>query len=329
MTEIHAVDTFAINNFSDFDKIYLSEGEYKDVLFGFSASFFYEGGSTKAGRIRGNKLLSRYRDLFPKEVNHFHPFGARHRRKIDKIDPIDYYNKSTDKISDAETYGAGLYGFNAEYHVNGATPYTIGNVGSSKFDRWSYVDAYFRASWVEAQGYEFLLKTLLSWCDILKPSHGTFGVSVLFDTGGFTSRQCALAFPVFTRFPGMDVPRLGTWTIEVGEEADKRWIRTINWLTILDDAFVEELGGLSHVEAELGKDCPIHKWNGGIIIQAGAEPQLGDVNRGDVPEAYRKVARLTKPIRFDNFVPSTISIIEAPKPFDHHEETVKWFHRFD
>lgn len=38
------------------------------------------------------------------------------------------------------------------------------------------------------------------------------------------------------------------------------------------------------------------------MIQVGSEPQLGDINRGDIPEAYRKVARLTKPIRLDGFV---------------------------
>jgi len=99
-------------------------------------------------------------------------------------------------------------------------------------------------------------------------------------------------------------------------------------LTALDDGFVKELGGLDKIKVELGPACPIHFYEGGIVIQAGPRPQLGDSNRGIVLEEYRRVARLVKPLRFEAINPK-FPLLSVNSPLDAQEESVKWLRRFD
>lgn len=72
--------------------------------------------------------------------------------------------------------------------------------------------------------------------------------------------------------------------------------------------------------------APQHPYDGGIVIQAGETPQLGDINRGLIPEAYQRVAQVLKPIRFDDH---QRPLIDTPRPLDPLEETMKWVRRFD
>ena len=106
----------------------------------------------------------------------------------------------------------------------------------------------------------------------------------------------------------------------------KRAIRTVNWLTFINDSLVIELGGRDRLAAQLHDMCPVYPYHGGLLIQAGARPELGDLNRGLVPDAYKIVARALKPVRFDEH---QRPLIDAPQPLDSLEETMKWIRRFD
>jgi Protein of unknown function (DUF3396) len=326
--------TYAINNLleldsiADFKKLWLSQrADERTILFGFSVCLFYEEGSRFERRLNGNNVVADYRNLFRNEITHFFPAGSRHLRKIDKVDPLEYYNKLAAKATAEEAVEASLFGYLSGKDEAGAAPYYVDNVGQSHFKLWSRALGYFPAAWIATNGYPAFLETTLRWCNLLKPGHGTAGLSLILDEGSAKAPQSRLAFPVIKRFPGIDFPDLGAWSSEVRHEK-KRWIRTVSWLTILDDGFVGELGGLEKMKAELGDDCHIHVWNGGVIIQAGPEPEVGDVNQGLIPEAYRKVARLTKPLRFEN-LKGRISLLNPPPPLDHIEESLKWIRRFD
>lgn len=323
MTKSAIDELIELHSIADLDKLFLSEREgEKAILFGFSVCLFYEGGSIVRRRLDGNRVMADYKEIFRDYVKYFYPKGGRHRRKIDKIDPVDYYNKDAEKTSEIETYAAGLYEDRGIVR-----PHYIANVCRDKFNIWSRIIAYAPASWARKNDAGVVLETTLRWCDLLKPGHGTAGLSMILDEGSAKAPQSRLAFPLIKRFPGIDFPDLGAWSSEVRHEK-KRWIRTVNWLTILDDKFVEELGGLAKMKAELGDECPVHVWDGGVIIQAGLEPEVGDVNQGLVPEAYRKVARLTKPLRFES-LKGRISLLNPPPPLDHIDESLKWIRRFD
>jgi len=103
----------------------------------------------------------------------------------------------------------------------------------------------------------------------------------------------------------------------------------VNWLTILDDSLVAELGGLEALTSALGEGITIHQWDGGILIQAGDMPEIGDVNQGLWPRAYCQVNDATKALRFEDYPSSSVALIKVPKPLDAYEETLKWVRRFD
>ena len=83
------------------------------------------------------------------------------------------------------------------------------------------------------------------------------------------------------------------------------------------------------VSLSLEPECTLHPYPGGVMIQAGEAPRLGDV---DVPgssellEPYLKVARFTKPVRFMDY---RSSLFRVEKPLIGKEEAKKWVSRFD
>ena len=87
-----------------------------------------------------------------------------------------------------------------------------------------------------------------------------------------------------------------------------------------------ELGGIEPMREALETVCKVHEYPGGVVIQAGEAPQLGDAYRNDIPEAYRMVARYTKPIRFED---CRSRLFRVPENLDKKEETLAWIRRFD
>ncbi len=85
---------------------------------------------------------------------------------------------------------------------------------------------------------------------------------------------------------------------------------------------------MKHITEALGEHCPIHVYDGGIIIQAGPRPEIGDLNRGLIPAHYKTVAKVLKPLRREEFLPK-LPYLPAPQPLDSLEETLKWIRRFD
>jgi hypothetical protein len=64
----------------------------------------------------------------------------------------------------------------------------------------------------------------------------------------------------------------------------------------------------------------------GLIIRAGRLPALGNEASGGIPEAYRTVARIIKPIRFEGY---QSGVIKEPVPVKGPEVTLEWIRRFD
>jgi hypothetical protein len=77
----------------------------------------------------------------------------------------------------------------------------------------------------------------------------------------------------------------------------------------------------------LEPSCTIHRYDGGIVIQAGEGPRLGDTQRNDIPEHYRLVSRYTKPARFEGY--SKNGLFRVPENLDKVAETLQWVRRFD
>src|SRR5262249_27761486 len=107
------------------------------------------------------------------------------------------------------------------------------------------------------------------------------------------------------------------------ESADvQNGIRSVNWLTCIDDSLIARLGGIEALRAGATGDLHLHEYPGGAIIRAGDFPQAGDRNRQITIEPYRHAAALLRPVQ-----------IEAARNgemlgFDE-ESTRDWVNRFN
>lgn len=120
------------------------------------------------------------------------------------------------------------------------------------------------------------------------------------------------------RYTGLDV--FGFLSVE---NIVVKGIKCVNWLTIINDGIVSELGGRRALEKKVRREVILHDVPGGLIIQAGPSPEQGDVNRNETLPLYRSVGRLLAPFREE---PDP----EEVYPFVGDEDTtIEWLARFD
>lgn len=99
-------------------------------------------------------------------------------------------------------------------------------------------------------------------------------------------------------------------------------IKGVNWLTLIDSSLVERLGGRAALRAQLDSAIALRDLPAGLMIQAGQEPELGDVNAGERLPLYRQVHRAMRPVRVvDHWL--------FGGRFFLQQETRRWMSRFD
>ncbi len=132
------------------------------------------------------------------------------------------------------------------------------------------------------------------WCDALRPHSGVagWGISTHCNEMNSLTMHGSPARELL-RYPGLDYPVIPFFPEDTDtfEEA----IASTNWLTILCDELAERIGGEASLRA-LGEGYPLRRYDGGYIIQAGPEPELGDRDEGDFLPQYGKVHDLLRPL---------------------------------
>jgi hypothetical protein len=338
MTE--KLDVKKFKDIRELDKIRIvDERGNTQFIIGFWLNLCFLNGHLAEKRLRGIDVLESYRQLFHEEITHYLPNNTARLRKIDDAAFVQYREEARIKETHGYGFAASLYGFPNGKPSDDPTLYCAVFVTSSEnpFNPWyDHFDLYFPVSWVVDKGYANFVEIVRGWCALFKPDHGTAGLSVIFDDSKGSEMSHALsAFPFIKRFPGLDYDYSVGWNAESspylgpkrGTAGTRRTIRCTNWLSILDDGFLAELGGLEKIKEALNPQCPVFPYEGGAILQAGPTPQLGDLNYGAIPEDYRTVARLLKPLRFEDYTKP--GLIRAPEPLDWVEESRAWVARFD
>lgn len=197
------------------------------------------------------------------------------------------------------------------------------------------IAAYGPAGWKGNPGYlEFALP--LTWfadhpgslpalvlevSDILRPLHGYGGIGLLesFDESVESAAEPSV-YALARRFPGLEVGMALSHARYL-----KDGIKGVNWLTLVGTRWLPAVGGVETLRAVLGADIPVREYNGGVLIQAGARPRLGDVNDGRSPEPYQRVAHALRPIRVD----SVGSLHYAGANRFTKDTSDEWLRRFD
>jgi hypothetical protein len=121
------------------------------------------------------------------------------------------------------------------------------------------------------------------------------------------------------RYPGLDM----SYPFSTKYIACKG-IKCVNWLTFLNTDYCDRLGGLPALRERLDKNVMIHDAKNGVMIQAGAVPEIGDVNRQEHLPIYHEVGKALAPIRCREHPP-----LFGPRGFADKEATERWLSRFD
>jgi len=198
-----------------------------------------------------------------------------------------------------------------------ASPYRFEGVGKPDSHLiMSFLSAMFPATWFAEHPEASAVDIVQRWATLLQPRHGTAGLSIV----GSLNRPTAYetqeqARGLAERFPGLEVDDALSEAIYV-----QKGIRSVNWLTCIDDSLIERLGGIETLRAQVAGDLHLHEYPGGAIVRAGDFPQAGDRNRQRAIEPYRRAAALLRPVQ-----PRYTGIMLG---FDA-ESTQDWVNRFN
>ena len=223
----------------------------------------------------------------------------------------------------AREHGWAFYWHGGE-HESDASPFKIHAYGSPKMyaeldNSLSFLQVSFPVLWFQGK-QEGFPDLILRWCERLKPYHGYGGITLLDSPDPGLSQRYAPNIAAFAaRYPGLEIddPMSHKFATQDG-------IKGGNWLTILSSGFVERLSGRSSLSEKLGNPFVVRDYNGGVVVVAGPEPEVGDRNRNIDTPLYRRLAGVLKPIRIQHH----------PRPyaegrFAEASEYEAWLARFD
>jgi len=289
--------------------------------FGLGAELYMSPCDQPLLRQRALEFMVDYWKMFPDKVDRFLARGTKRAVKFNS-DPRTRIQADIDLLPH-NGYGAALMGMVAiGMKIDSVDPYRADvMVCRAEEHELSCVNAHFQIS--NGQGvpnFEVLLAATLRWCALCQPVHGSAGFAYIFES----TQESEYTQQLFKRFPGFDFQDGVQFSMQVRDIHNR--IKCVNWLTVLCDDLVEELGGRDKMRAALEPVCKVHDYPGGVVIQAGAYPQIGDTWRNDIPEAYRLVARYTKSIRFESY---RSGLFRVPQGLDKKDETLGWIRRFD
>jgi hypothetical protein len=180
----------------------------------------------------------------------------------------------------------------------GLSPFLFEAASRNRADSLDYIRATYPIPPAGAD-YERFEEGALAWCDRLTPFHGyggfAFNESPVPHVRQANSR---LVFALSQRFYGIEVdnPFL---TARSAFDA----VKGANWLTILSDPFVNRLNGADALRQRLSAGIKLHPYPGGLLIQAGDAPDLGDIQQGHDLPSYREVAAAIARVRLVKHFP--------------------------
>ncbi|QXH49825.1 DUF3396 domain-containing protein [Pseudomonas fakonensis] len=139
------------------------------------------------------------------------------------------------------------------------------------------------------------LRLLLAFARRLAPEQGYAGHAFNLSVTNKDDNEPTEAF-MATRMPGVDVGTAGL--LANIPEFKPTKIKTVSWLTVLDQARVAQAGGLAALRAQLpSSHFAFYDYGAGVVIQAGAYPAGGDADDAR-PAAYVLLNHVLKSIRY-------------------------------
>ena len=159
------------------------------------------------------------------------------------------------------------------------------------------------------------------WCSLLnaEQAYAGFGLAI---SHGYETRVDPLVYQLGQRFPGLNVGKGTTHSLYLLSS-----IKSPAWLTAICQPYVNQLGGEAALQEAL-PDGWVSPYDGGVIIQAGPKPLLGDRELGLDVAPYRQAAQALRPIRSTKHGGIAKGRVDGQTVF-HTQEFREWLSRFD
>lgn len=166
---------------------------------------------------------------------------------------------------------------------------------------------------------------------MLDAVHGHAGLAVNLSPSGRTENESSEYFMSRQLGPGVDV---GSPTaMEVRDLTDR--IKTVNWLTLIDNRMVQHVGHLEKLRSELPPDWyDLSPCAQGLLIRTGVSPQAG-IQQGEGKPVAPPPAYVVLNAALRDLIPETVSILQqgtasgdAPV-YNSKTSSDAWLHRFD
>ena len=190
----------------------------------------------------------------------------------------------------------------------------------------SYLHVGFPLSWAERHPSSVFIEWVLERCNQLCPTHGYAGLMAFGHVTGIDDDSAPVIYGLGRRFKALEIDFPPHHEAYLSVE---RKIKGVNWLTVLGERWLSELGGVASLRRALHA-AVLHDFSctgdaGGVVIQAGAHPRLGDTQSNETLTDYERVARALRPIR--SIQPAVIWP-QGLAGFDF-DEAKAWMTRFD
>jgi Protein of unknown function (DUF3396) len=292
--------------------------------FGLGAELYLPDIDRKLLREQAAEFLHDFWSTFPQQVNEFLRRDTKRAKRF-KGDPRTAIEEDIARQAPETGYSGGLFGdVDIGLQNDDVPPYQASLlVHRIKRSLLSFFEVSLPLTSADGELNRAILREcFFRWCRRFKPLHGSAGFTVIVSPG--MEQNSVYALQLMTRFPGFNFPSTVDFAREVSAVHDR--IKSVSWLTALGDAIVTQLGGLKVVREALEPACTVHAYDGGVVIQAGPTPRLGDTHANDIPAEYRLAARFTRPVRFEDY---DEGLFHVPKDLDDRAETLKWISRFD
>jgi len=191
----------------------------------------------------------------------------------------------------------------------------------------AYITAVLPFAWLQdhAGGLQKLMK---SWVTRLKPFYGYAGIGAVQSLEMVEKKRTRhFLAPLVNRHPGLEVVNPAVVSNHILSPEGIPKIKGANWMTAIGDKCLEPIGGQSALLAGLDENFTREAYEGGVLIQAGQMPQLGDRNTQHLPRYYKQLSDLLKPIRMQ--FPEGHSLLLGAEGESNTEATNNWLARFD
>ena len=218
------------------------------------------------------------------------------------------------------------FGFHGGEGADSASEFQVSAFGSDNVMKdLGFVQFYLPLAWFVDHPEVTFPDLVLSFAKRLHPLSGYAGVGVLESLNGYAREEYqATVRKIAERFPGLEIE------YRIGHDIYlAKGIKGVNWLTFLGDRWIHEIGGLDYLRIRLGEDFKLTPYEGGLMIQAGPKPQIGDVTLNRWPRHYVTLARVLKPIQIKNHRPFHWGDGMGVQKSMDHQASLAWLFRFD